>query len=414
LAQLTIIREGVNIGGRYRVYKLYKIGGMSKVWLARDLETGQTVVVKEPRLDQNVILNVEKIRHEAHVLKRIRHTNIVNLLKALELLKDLNIDGATVRPAILVLEYVNGPSLLELRRRMELSRVEILNIMSQLCAVVSYIHKNNIIHRDLKPCNVLTQNTGTGTLCKVIDFGTSRYYFDQMTSKEIVISPGGYTAPEQYMGVSTPQSDIWSLGAILFYLITGRDPIVDLPGYPNATQRPPDPARFVRDVDERLRYVIARAMHPDMSMRYLTAEQMLMDLQGYFREELRPGCIQIAVKGQVYTLDADCIIIGRGDDPNIPIGIYQDGKYVYMLIYDPNKYISRRHCMIFRKGRKWYLRDLGSLNKTAVYRQGFGWIIIHRGYRVESPDFELMNGDIVSIVYDEKKGPYLQMSIRFM
>ena len=64
--------------------------------------------------------------------------------------------------------------------------------------------------------------------------------------------------------------------------------------------------------------------------------------------------------------------------------------------------------MIFRKGDKWFLKDLGSLNKTAVYRDG-RWIEVYRGYKQESPEFELRDGDVIALAYDARKGPYLQV-----
>ncbi len=408
---MHILKPGIKFAGKYVIIKQLRVGGMSCIWLARSDENFY-VVVKEPRLDSNVEINIEKIRHEAKVLKNVKHANIANLIKAYEIMKIPEQIRLTTKllPVILVLEYVNGPSLEDFRKHYSLSDDDTLNIMRQLCSVVSYIHRNNIVHRDIKPSNILLQDYA---IVKLIDFGTSRYYFDQPISGEAVISPGGYTAPEQHRGIAMLQSDIWSLGAVLYFLLTGKDPIHDLTGYPHNIKYLPDPRRFKRDVDERFVRTIQKAMNPNPSLRYLTADEFLSDLLGKPIEYIK-STIQLLIKGEVYGIDSDVVVIGRGDDPSKSVEIIHERDHVMVRVYDPNYYISKRHCMIFKRGDKWFIKDLGSLNKTAIYRQEVGWIVIHKGYRVESNEFELKSGDVISIVYDESKGPYLQVTVKFM
>lgn len=410
----TILKPGISIAGRYFVAKSLRSGGMSYLWLARTID-GNYVVIKEPKLDENANINIEKIAYEARVLRNINHNNIVKYVDSYRVTKlpDYVVPprNLSTNPVILVLEFINGSNLEAFRRNVELSNNEIIDFMRQLCSAVSYIHKRNIIHRDLKPSNVLLKD---GKLVKVIDFGTSRYYFDQALANEVVISPGGYTAPEQYKGVSIPQSDIWSLGAILYFLVTGREPALDMPGYPNDIRYIPDPTRYRTDISETIVRVIRRSLHPNPSFRYSTVDSMLSDLLNQYLPSTQAEleAVQLVIRGEIYSVSNDVIIIGRGEDPDKPVDIEQSGDRAYVKIYDPGMYISRNHCMIFRKGSKWFIKDLGSLNKTAIYRQDQGWIIVHKAYKEESPEFELRDGDIISVVYDEKKGPYLQISIR--
>ncbi len=404
-----MLRPGIKFKD-YVVVKGLGGGGMSYVWLAKRLDSGEYFVVKEPiiREDdlQSTKLNIEKIRHEAKVLRILRHRNVVSLVEAFEVLQ--NVANVNLTPVIIVMEYIDGPSLDSYVRSNGPSVKTAIEIMKQLCDAVTFIHRNNVIHRDIKPKNILIHKKGD--VVKLIDFGTSRYYYDQPMSNEAVISPGGYTAPEQRRFLSTPQSDIWSLGAVLYFLVTGRDPEYDMPGYPDNIIALPDPRKYNEDVDERIVRVIQKAMNPIMSNRYLTASDMLRDLLG--SEIVRPETpISLVIKGVKYDIDSDVIVIGRNDATDTTEIYYKGGEAV-IEIYDENKFISKRHCMIFRKGDKWYLKDLGSLNKTAVYRDG-RWIEVYRGYKQESPEFELMDGDIISLAYDAKKGPYLQIMVKF-
>ncbi len=408
---LNVLRPGVKFMD-YVVVKGLGGGGMSYVWLTKRLSSGELFVVKEPIIkeedDQVTKINIEKIRHEANVLRVVRHENIVNLVDAFEVLR--TVSNVNLRPVIMVLEYIDGPSLDSYARGRILDKNEVLNLMKQLCDAVSFIHKHNVIHRDIKPRNILLRKSN---VVKLIDFGTSRYYYDQPISNEAVISPGGYTAPEQRRFISTPQSDIWSLGAVLYFLVTGRDPEHDMPGYPDHVIATPDPRRYNKDVDYRIVKVIQKAMNPVMSNRYLTVDDLLEDLIGYGVGAAKTieAPISLVIKGVKYDVLSDIIIIGRGDDVDSTRVQYQ-GDAALLEIRDDNKYISKRHCIIFRNSDKWFIKDLGSLNKTAVYRDG-NWIEVYRGYKEESPPFELKDGDVVALAYDAKKGPYLQMLVKF-
>lgn len=404
-----MLRPGIKFRD-YLVVKGLGGGGMSNVWLAKRLDTGDLFVVKEPIIKENDLqstrLNIEKIRHEAKVLKILRHRNIVNLIDAYEVLRPVS--GVSLNPVIIVLEYINGPSLDSYVRNNGPSIDNAIDVMRQLGEAVSFMHKHNVIHRDIKPKNILINKDNFIT--KLIDFGTSRYYYDQPMSNEAVISPGGYTAPEQRHFLSTPQSDIWSLGAVLYFLVTGRDPEYDMPGYPDNIIAPPDPRRYNKDVDERIVKVIQRAMNPDMKGRYLTVDEMLYDLLGGKAKAVEAP-ISLVIKGVKYDVNSDVIILGRNDTSS-STEIYYSGNEAVIEIYDENKFISKRHCMIFKSGGSWFIKDLGSLNKTAVFRDG-QWIKVYRGYKEESPPFKLIDGDIIALAYDDRKGPYLQVMVKF-
>ncbi|MGC9052158.1 serine/threonine-protein kinase, partial [Pyrobaculum sp.] len=268
-----LLKEGVVIGKKYRIVRRIAEGGMGRVWLAMD-GTNRYYAVKEPRLDvdaSSAAVNVSKIRFEAAVLSKIQHPHIVNLVEAFEVTQQLPV-SLPQRPALLVLEYAGDGSYMKYRGA-SLSNDEILRLFRPVAEAVSYIHKAGVIHRDIKPSNVLLRQS----IPKLTDFGTAKYLRDSV--KEVVESPGGYTAPEQLRGLSTTASDIWSLGGLLFFLATGRDPIVALQGYPNP-QSVPDPRWFNPNVSEAVAKVVRVAMHPNPELRYHTVDAMLQDLFG--------------------------------------------------------------------------------------------------------------------------------------
>ena len=113
--------------------------------------------------------------------------------------------------------------------------------------------------------------------------------------------------------------------------------------------------------------------------------------------------------GEVIKLRAREIELGRG--PGQQVRVVYEGEKVVVQIPDPYSYISRRHAKIYYDRGEWKLVDLGSLNKTAVYRRG-KWHIVWRGHREISDAFKLENGDVIALAYDEKLGPYVQLVFR--
>ena len=403
--------------GSYRLLTPIGKGGMSQVWLAEPLENSGSitdrVVVKIANDSQ---IAIEKLRFEAEVLKMLNHPHLVSYVDS----------GMIGNLPFLVMEYVPGKDLENLYSARPLDEKEAKKLTIELLLGLDYIHGLNIIHRDVKPKNLLMQSSFPDV--KLIDFGTSAF-FNRVGFKEAVISPGGYTAPEQYKSTSSPQADIWSAGATLFFLLTGQHPILDLPGYPNVT-RPPDPWKFRKDISEESRRVIFRAMNPDPLQRYLSAQEMIEELdRGVAREESLDVPI-LEVMGVKIRVDVERLIFGRqtgtGESGTTTttyavneysltekVKVIRHGDSMEVLVKDPYNWISRRHFEIYRLSGKWYIRDLGSLNKTAVLTRG-EVREIWRGHKVEGPPFELGDKALIYVAYGSSLSsqPYLVVSFR--
>jgi 5'-AMP-activated protein kinase catalytic alpha subunit len=208
--------------GHYLLSKTIGKGTFGKVKLGIHNSTGEKVAVKILEKDKIQDVNdVERVAREIHILKMIRHPNIIQLYEIIETPKQL----------YLIMEYVSGGELFDyIVKNHRVKEPMAVKFFHQITAGIEYLHKLNIVHRDLKPENMLLD---ADMNIKIVDFGLSNTYKDGQTLKTACGSPC-YAAPEmiagkRYLG---SQVDIWSSGVILFALICGYLPFED----PNTTQ----------------------------------------------------------------------------------------------------------------------------------------------------------------------------------
>jgi len=401
------------LGNKYELQKIIGEGGMGIVWLAKDTVSNKIVAIKTPKLTGDPIkddLNIKKITIEAEVLKNLDHPYIVKYF-------DFFIE---LQKPYLVIEYVDGEHLeRKIKNSSEVfSEKEAFEFIKRLAEAVEHMHGKNIVHRDLKPKNIFLL-TGKDSEIKVIDFGTAKYYHSQIEYGEGIFSPGGYTAPEQVRFMYSPQSDIWSLGGILFFALTGTHPIEVLPGYPHVTSPPllEKIPRF-KDLDPIIIKVIRKAMDPDPIKRYLRAIDMIKDLTGQKDLSELTAKPKLIILGKEIEIETERVVIGRLTrsitetasktlDDKILTLIEQNNLFIY--IADEKSYISRLHAELIKKGNEWYIRDLGSLNKTAVLESG-EWKIVYNQHKVPSAPHKLSERALISLGYDMKLGPYLVLT----
>jgi serine/threonine protein kinase len=218
-----LLPEKKLIGGRVGAYEIVREvgrGGMGTVFLAerRDTDFKQQVALKLVKRGMDTDFIVRRFRRERQILARLNHPNIARLL-----------DGGTTEAGTpyFVMEYVEGRELLEFCERENLTLDERLESFCRICAAVAYAHQNLIVHRDLKPSNILV--TGRGEP-KLLDFGISKILTsddDEQTGTATafgLLTPK-YAAPEQFRGEpATTATDVYSLGVILYELLTGNLP----------------------------------------------------------------------------------------------------------------------------------------------------------------------------------------------
>lgn len=202
------------ICNRYKILDHLGTGGMATVWLGYDTILDRKVAIKTFKIDANDTDAVKRFNREAKAVTSLSHPNIVSIY-------DVENEGDFY---YLILEYVEGMTLKDYMAKNPKMPVEtIVHIAKQIADGLSHAHQNGIIHRDIKPQNILMNNDLT---CKITDFGIARAYGDTtLTQTNQMLGTVYYLSPEQARGnVATAQSDIYSLGILIFEMITGQIP----------------------------------------------------------------------------------------------------------------------------------------------------------------------------------------------
>ena len=275
-----MINKGYLLGDRYRIIDTLGEGGMANVYLAEDIILQRKVAVKILRLDlQKEPQTLARFQREALATSELSHPNIVMVL-------DVGTDHGL---PYMVMEYVDGPDLKEyIRANSPLNLGNIIKIMDQILSAMSLAHKHNVIHRDLKPQNILMDKHGN---IKIADFGIAvALNQNSVTQTNSAIGSVHYMSPEQTRGgLVTKQSDIYSLGIILYELITGNVPFNGDSAVSIALKHAQEPIPSIRKQDpnipQPLENVVLKATAKDPRDRYNSAKEMKDDLD----TSLEPG-----------------------------------------------------------------------------------------------------------------------------
>src|SRR5437588_12045650 len=273
---------GTLLGGRYRLDARIGRGGMSTVYRAFDSVLERPVAIKlmhrEIASDSD---QLERFRREARAVAQLNHPHIVTVIDAGE---DLSPDGsgnAGQRAPYIVLEYVEGETLKEkIRREGPLDIPQAIAYAIELARALGAAHERLIVHRDVKPRNVLIGEEGGA---KITDFGIARTLTEEgLTVPGRVLGTTDYVSPEQALGQPvTGQSDLYSLGVVLYEMITGQVPFTgDTPvavAMPHVRQELPDAQLLRPELSAATAAVIDRAVAKDLSRRYHDAPHMVPD-----------------------------------------------------------------------------------------------------------------------------------------
>lgn len=265
---------GMILGNRYEILKEIGSGGMANVYLAhcRTLNRDVAVKVLKPEFANDREFLGRFIK-EAQAAAAINSPNIVNVY-------DVGHDGDT---HYIVMEYVKGQTLKEyIEKNGMISWQHTVEYAIQICKALDKAHKHGIVHRDIKPQNIILTNDG---VLKVTDFGIARGNAsnDTLNMGESTMGSVHYFSPEQARGGYTDaKSDIYSLGVVMYELITGRLPFDgDTPiaiAIKHIQQPPVNPKEYNVSIPLAVESIILKAMSKEQGKRYQSAEEMLTDL----------------------------------------------------------------------------------------------------------------------------------------
>jgi tRNA A-37 threonylcarbamoyl transferase component Bud32 len=265
---------GQILNNRYQVTALVGEGAMGEVYRATDTQTGQEVAVKV--ITQKLALDAEmlaRFRREGEALRHLRHANIVAYV-------DMFPHG---KQQVIVMEYVPGGSLAHLIQRGPLPVDQAVRVALELSDALAQAHHLNIIHRDIKPDNVLMAEDGRP---KLTDFGVARLVSGtaKLTGTGMQMGTPYYMSPEAWEGRElNEQTDIWSLGVVLFEMLVGKVPFSGdtLVTVMNRvlTSSPPDIRQLRADAPPSLVRIIQRMLTRDRSERYASMREVALDLE---------------------------------------------------------------------------------------------------------------------------------------
>ncbi len=264
---------------RYEFLGALGHGGMGTVWKARDRQLGRIVAIKFIRGDDPEL--VQRFQQEARAQARIDHPQICRVYEI----------GVVVGKPYIAMQFIDGRTL----GKSGLSRIELLQVTCEVAFGLHEAHRLGILHRDLKPDNIMVERREDGRLVPVImDFGLARETGEStgLTQTGQMMGTPAYMSPEQARGDVRRldrRTDVYSLGATLYDLLTGRPPFVGdqlvAVLYALVNRDPPDPRRYVKELPADLCTIVLKCLAKEPSERYDSAKELGEDLQRYINGE---------------------------------------------------------------------------------------------------------------------------------
>ncbi|HET6849406.1 MAG TPA: Stk1 family PASTA domain-containing Ser/Thr kinase [Gaiellales bacterium] len=306
--------------GRYRLERRIGTGGMADVYLAEDETLHRQVAIKilADRYTQDEGF-VERFRREATAAAGLNHPNIVSIYDR----------GESDGTYYIAMEYIDGPTLKEeITSRAPLPEAEAVGYAQQVLQALEFAHRRGVIHRDIKPHNMMRTEDG---LLKVTDFGIARAANQvDMTEVGSIVGTAQYLSPEQARGQTVgPQSDIYSLGVVLYEMLTGEVPFTGSSAVEIAMKQvnepPVPPSRKNRLVSPAVEAIVMRALAKDPATRFRSAREMNDELErarrglGVSQDTQQAtqviGAYEAAGATQVMGAAPTSVMAGRGGTP---------------------------------------------------------------------------------------------------
>ena len=302
-----ILSSGTILHARYEIERLIHTGGMGYVYLARDRNLfDRSCVVKQVRELVQSEDHRKKLEEEALRMSKLSHPRIAMIF-------DHFVENNCY---FIVVEQIRGMTLNEVFKENhgDLSEAEVVGWATSICEVMIYLHKEGVVHRDISPDNIMLNDEGD---VKFIDFGTLRELRYVAAGGTAGIGKYGYAPPEQWQGNPEPRSDIFALGATLYYLLTGFLPLSEsyqtrqIPSEGDLNPQFPPIRTRNPAISHSLEVVLQKALELDMNSRFSSAEEMREALMRLKRVKFKRKRRSSAIQPRAYTY-RKWLIIGMG------------------------------------------------------------------------------------------------------
>ncbi len=268
--------------GRYEIDRELGKGAMGSVYLGKDPKISRTVAIKTMALsqefeDDELVEVKQRFFREAETAGRLNHPNIVTIFDA----------GEEHDLAYIAMEFLKGSDLSKyIKPDTLLPLKQVLSIIQRAADGIDYAHQNNVVHRDIKPANIMWDPQTDE--CKITDFGIARITDSSKTKTGMVLGTPSYMSPEQLAGKKvTGQSDIFSLGVMLFQMVTGQLPFTGdsmaALMFKIANEKHPSPDTIKPDIPRCVTVIINRSMEKDVTKRYQRGKEMVDDINKCFK-----------------------------------------------------------------------------------------------------------------------------------